>query len=118
MDVKPFALLLALSACGTTATQQAALTTGAVTLASVAATNNTTVASLVTKGALFCKQVGPLEPMVVALANAAGAPVSVTGMAANDVAEACAAVEAVPVAPPANPAAAPVVTATVALPAA
>jgi hypothetical protein len=109
--------LLALSACGTTAVQQATLVNGAVTLAGVAAANNTTVDQVVAKGALFCATKGPLVPLVVALANAAGAPVSVTGQASADVAAACAAIQAVPVAPPAHPEAAPVMAAPV-LPAA
>lgn len=108
----------ALAACGTTAQQQATLTSGAVTLASVAAANNKTVADVVAKGALFCQQDSVLLPAVVALANAAGAPVSVTGQASSDVAQACAAIQAVPVPPPAAPGSVPVVASpSVALPA-
>lgn len=101
----------ALAACGTTATQQASLTTGAVTLATIAAANNKTVAQVVTDGALFCQKADALNPMVVAVADTAGAPVSVVGKASDVVAKTCAAIEAVPVPPPPSPAAAPVVVA-------
>lgn len=114
----PLIAVLAVTACGTTPTEQASLTNGAITLASVAAANNTTVASLVTKGALFCQQQTITGTLVVAAANAAGAPVSVTGQLANDVAQACAALGAVPVPPPADPASAPVKTVPAGLPAA
>lgn len=108
---------IALSACSNVSpTQEATLVAGAQTLASVAAAQNTTVASLVTKGALFCEQyVATSSPLVVALANIAGAPVSVTGMASDDVAKACAVIAGVPVAPPVDPESVPVVTAPVAV---
>lgn len=110
------AALVALAGCGTTTTQQTAVTGAVATLAGVAAAQNTTVASLVTKGNLFCSQKVVLgAPLVVALANLAGAPVSVTGMAAADVATACGLIGAVPVAPPADPASVPVVAAPVAV---
>lgn len=110
---------IALSACSNVSpTQEATLVAGAQTLASVAAAKSTTVTSLVTSGALFCKQyVQTSSPLIVALANLAGAPVSVTGMAADDVAKACAVIAGVPVAPPVDPASVPVVTAPVSLPA-
>ena len=119
MDVKPFVVvLLGLSACSLTPVQQASLSAGTVTLAAAAAASNTTVDRLVTAGALFCEKADPLVPVVFALANAAGAPVSVTAQASEDVAAACAAVQAVPVSPPANAATVPVIPAVVALPAA
>jgi hypothetical protein len=68
----------------------------------------------VAAGQLFCVKATVDGPLVVALADAAGAPVIVTGLAANIVANDCAAINAIPVTPPANPAAAPVVA--VALP--
>lgn len=106
-----------LAACGTTPAQQDALVTAGQTLASVAASRSTTVADLVTKGALFCRQVAPLTPAIVVLATAAGAPVSVIGQTADDVARACAAIQGVPVVPPADPAGVAVVVAPVGLPA-
>jgi hypothetical protein len=112
---------LGLSACATppTATQTAALTAGATTLLDVAAAGNSTVASLVTKGTLFCRETTPLVPLVVAIANGSGAPVSVTGATSAVVADTCAAIGGVPVPPPASPSTAPVVTvATTSLPAA
>lgn len=96
---------LALSGCSDlTPAQQAQVTAGtaaATTLASIAAANNATVAQIVNQGALFCQKAGPANlaaPFV--LANAAGAPVAVTGLAASAVAAACAALEAIPVSPP------------------
>lgn len=109
----PFAILAVLAGCGTTPAQQAQLAAAGQTLAAVAAANDTTVASLVTKGGLFCQKVTAGAPLIVALANIYGAPVSVTGMASDDVAMACALVDGIPVAPPADPAAAVVVVAPV-----
>ncbi len=68
----------------------------------------------VADGQLFCGKTTADGPLVVALATAAGAPVVVTGAASSAVAAACAVIGALPVAPPANPAAAPVVAANVA----
>jgi hypothetical protein len=102
--------------CGTTPAQQASLTAGAATLAAVAAAHNTTVASLVTKGALFCSKATADAPLVVALANVSGIPVSVTNATSDVVAAACAGISAVPVPPPADPAATPVVMAPSSLP--
>lgn len=107
---------LALAGCGTTPAEQAQLAAAGQTLASVAAAHNTTVASLVTKGNLFCQQkVVTGAPLIVALANLYGAPVSVVNQTAADVATACALVGGIPVAPPVDPASAPVVTAPVAV---
>lgn len=101
--MKPAILtVLALTACGTTPAQQTALIAAGQTLASVAAAHSTTVATLVQDGALFCRQVGVLTPATVVLADAAGVPVSVIGRTADDVARACAAVQGVPVVPPAD----------------
>lgn len=117
MKILALSALAALAACSNvTPAQQATLIAGAQTLASVAAAKSTTVTSLVTGGALFCQQyVATSSPLIVALANIAGAPVSVTGMAADDVAKACAVIAGVPVAPPVDPASAPVVVAPVAV---
>lgn len=106
---------LALAGCGTTPAQQTQLVAAGQTLASVAAANNTTVASLVTKGGLFCSRATTGAPLVIALANLYGAPVSVVNQTAVDVAAACALVGGVPVAPPVDAASAPVVTAPVAV---
>jgi hypothetical protein len=71
---------------------------------------------VVVDGQLFCARATPAGPLIVAIADAAGVPVVVTGMASSAVAAICAVIAAIPVVPPANPAAAPVVA--VALPAA
>lgn len=63
----------------------------------------------VVEGQLFCAQATATGPLVVALADAAGAPVVVTGMASSVVAADCALINAIPVMPPPVPAAAPVV---------
>ena len=70
--------------------------------------------NLVVDGQLFCAKATAYGPLVVALADAAGAPVVVTGAASSVVAAECAAIGAIPVTPPANPATAPVVAAPVA----
>jgi len=73
----------------------------------------TTEQKAVVAGQLFCAQATATGPLVVALADAAGAPVVVTGAASATVAAACAAIGAIPVMPPANAPAAPVVAAPV-----
>jgi hypothetical protein len=65
----------------------------------------------VVAGQLFCAQATALGPIVVALANAEGAPVVVTGASSTLVAAECAAINAIPVSPPINPASAPIVAA-------
>lgn len=85
-----------LTGCGTP-TQNAALTTGAITLGQLAVANNTTAAKLAQAGQTFCGQsVSPAGVLIgagiVALANAVGVPVAVTGAASADVANACGAV--------------------------
>lgn len=69
----------------------------------------------VVDGQLFCGVATNAGPLVVALIDAAlgGAPVIVTGMTARAVAAACAVVNGIPVIPPPDPAAAPVVAALV-----
>lgn len=69
----------------------------------------------VVEGQLFCGIATSAGPIVVALIDAAlgGAPVIVTGMTARAVAAACAVVNGIPVIPPPDPAAAPVVAAVV-----
>lgn len=69
----------------------------------------TVVNKVVADGQLFCAKATVQGPVVVALADALGAPVIATGAAAAVVAADCAAIGAIPVAPPASPAVAPVV---------
>lgn len=89
--MRPFLPALALALVGCSAAQQTAA---------------------VQKGQLFCAEATANGPLVVALADALGAPVVVTGLTAKVVADDCLAIQAVPVTPPANPAAAPVVAVT------
>lgn len=113
------ALVVAGCSSLTPAQQSAAIAAG-TTLASVAAAQNTTVANIVAKGALFCKTATPavdaVSAGVVAVAvasNPATAPViaSVTGQANSVVAAVCAALNGVPVPAPADPSSVPVVAA-------
>jgi hypothetical protein len=78
--------VLALTACGTAGEQR-----------------------LVADGQLFCATATKAGPLVVALADAAGAPIIVTGLAAAVVQGDCALINGLPVVPPVNPVAAPVV---------
>lgn len=91
--------VLALAACATpttlSPTGQTALQAG-VTLATVAANANTTVATAVSKGQLFCKSAAG----VVALVNNLSSPTSVIGQTAFYVGQACAAIDGVPVPAP------------------
>jgi hypothetical protein len=64
---------------------------------------------VVVAGQLFCAKATQTGPLVVALADALGAPVVVTGRTAAAVSDACAIIGAIPVTPPAKPADAPVV---------
>ena len=91
------------------ATEVAGAEGAITTLAGIAALNNTAVAHLVSQGALFCAKVGSDMTAPFVLANAAGAPLSVTGQASAAVAAACAVLQAVPVSPPADAGSAPVV---------
>jgi len=63
----------------------------------------------VVAGQQFCAVATATAPLVVALADTAGAPVTVTGKSSAIVAATCALVGGIPVVPPPNPAAAPVV---------
>jgi hypothetical protein len=60
--------------------------------------------SAVADGQLFCAKATAAGPLIVAIATAVGGPVSVIGMTAQAVAGVCAAVDGVPVSPPAVPA--------------
>ena len=75
-----------------------------------------TPATVIASGQLFCAYETALGPLVVALANDAGAGVTVIGQSSKAVADACALINAIPVVPPANPAAAPVVATKTTLP--
>lgn len=84
-----------ITACALTPSQTSSVTSAVTTLATVAAQNNTTAASLVSQGTLICgvldSTTGQLATAgLVALANVAGVPVSVTGMTSSAVSTACA----------------------------
>lgn len=81
----------------------------------LAGCTSASVSNAVTEGQLYCATASAAGPLVVALANANGVPVTVTGKASADVAAACAVIGAIPVAPPVFPAAAPVVAAKTSL---
>ena len=94
-NLLPLVAVLGLTACGSTASNTA-LTNAGITLATVAAQNNTQAAAIVAQGALICGSASSVTGQLataglVAVANAAGAPVTVTNAAASDVAQACAA---------------------------
>ncbi|HXJ61913.1 MAG TPA: hypothetical protein VNU68_35185 [Verrucomicrobiae bacterium] len=84
------------------------------TLAGCSDTTNAKIDRAIVQGQLFCARASAAGSLVVALADAAGAPISVTGRSAASVAAACAAVGAIPVSPPPNPSQAPVVAAPIA----
>jgi hypothetical protein len=111
------ALTVALGACtaaqiGTAQTVAAQATPAVGTLAALAAAHSTTVASLITKGALFCQKadgtvaavasVTGIAAPVAAVIPGAAVAVSVIGASAAAVAGVCAAIQAVPVPAPTN----------------
>jgi hypothetical protein len=63
----------------------------------------------VVDGQLLCAKATPLGPLTVAIADAAGVPVIVSGRAQAVVQADCAAINAIPVTPPAVAATVPVV---------
>ena len=79
----------------------------AVTLA-IGGCTNTQVQQAVVDGQLFCSQATAAGPLIEAVATTNGVPVSVIGKTKAEVAALCALINAVPVPPPAAPAAAPV----------
>lgn len=81
----------------------------ALGLAACSASQNSAVDRAVVAGQAFCAKVTALGPLVIALVDTAGIPITVTGKTAATVAAACALANAIPVSPPANPAQAPVV---------
>lgn len=105
---------LTLAAC--TPAEQTQLQASGTTFAAVAAAHNTTVASLITKGALFCQKNEPViataagAAEVVAVATGQGVAASVIGQSAQAVAATCAVLNAVPVPAPAAASTVPVVT--------
>jgi hypothetical protein len=110
--LKPILILgsmAALVACSTLTPAIPSLVSTGVTLADIAAKNNTTVNQLVTDGQLFCAE----GATIVAVLTAGSQPTSVKGIASNVVAQGCPivnSIQSVPVSPPANPAATPVAT--------
>lgn len=85
----------------------------ALAVAGCSASQLATVERVVANGQLYCAKATASGPLVIALANAAGVPVTVTGRTAAYVQAACGVIGAIPVAPPASPALAPVVAASV-----
>lgn len=63
----------------------------------------------IVQGQLYCAEATATGPLIVALANASGVPVTVINKTAAEVAAACALINAIPVVPPPTPAQAPVV---------
>lgn len=80
----------------------------------LAGCQSASVDKAVVAGQLFCATATTAGPLVVALADASGVPVTVTGKSADVVAKACAVIGAIPVTPPPAPAQAPVVAAPIA----
>ncbi len=108
---------LALAGCAAQPTpQQQSLIDAAGSLATLAAANNTTAASILAKGAVVCGKASSvlgqlaIDGLVMA-ANSAGVPVSVTNATQQAVAATCAAIGRVPGPMPAgvSPGAVPVV---------
>jgi hypothetical protein len=67
------------------------------------------VQSIVATSQLYCGVATSTGPLVVAIVDTSGRPVSVLGKTAQAVAAICAAVDAIPISPPASAASAPVV---------
>jgi hypothetical protein len=65
------------------------------------------ISNTLVAGQLFCAQVTPLGPLIVALATNTGVPISVIGKTSSEVAAACALINATPVEPPPVPEQAP-----------
>lgn len=99
------ALLLALPALAACSAAQLATAASAIGLSAQAVTAAQTV---VAYGQLFCAQATVSGPVVSAIVDAAGVPVTVTNKAASWVAAVCGLIGGTPVSPPAMPAAAPV----------
>ena len=88
-----------------------------VALAACSAQQTAAVNSVVVQGQSYCAIATAAGPVVAALINAADSKaVTVTGKAADLVAKTCAIVNGIPVVPPANPAAAPVIAVAVPAP--
>ncbi len=78
-------------------------------LAGCTAQQTDAVNRAVVAGQQFCAVATATTPLVVALVDTAGAPVTVTNKSAAVVAASCALANGIPVIPPPNPAQAPVV---------
>ncbi len=105
MRIMILAALLGLSACHSTPAQQqqaiAAGSVAAVTLAEVAGKNNTTVQTLLNKGAAICGKASSVpgqlvQGTAVALLDSSGLPLSVVNQLPGDVSAACAGFGLVP----------------------
>lgn len=101
--ILPIAAVALLAGCAHPLSQQdqANLATAAVSLAEVAAAHNTTAATILQDGALVCGYASGVTGQlatagVVAVANSAGVPVSVTQQGAATVATVCSALGKVP----------------------
>lgn len=79
----------------------------------LAACSPTQQSKALAEGQLFCAEATATGPLVVAIADASGVPVSVIGMTSAAVRGVCATIAAIPVTPPPDPAAAPVVAVVV-----
>lgn len=85
--------------------------------AGIAGCSQTQLTRAVAAGQLFCGvATGTGGTLTVALADAAGVPIIVTGLASTVVKAACAAIGGIPVTPPPAPASAPLVAAPIASP--
>ena len=82
---------------------------GAIAVACTLAQRQTAIED----GQLFCAKATATGPLVFAVATAFGTPVIVTGALKATVASVCGLEAAIPVAPPANPVAVPVVAVTI-----
>jgi len=79
------------------------------TIAACTSTERASVTTAITDGQLYCATATASGPLIVALAEAAGAPISVIGKTAATVSQLCGVISAIPVVPPADKAATPVV---------
>ena len=74
-----------------------------LTLSACSATQVAAVQAAAVKGQLSCAKATQYEPLIVAVANAAGAPIIATGATSEAVHAVCAGIDAVPVPPPVGP---------------
>ena len=88
---------------------RSALLASFLALAGCNAQQNAAVDKAVVAGQQFCAKATAAGPLVVALVDTAGAPVTVTNKASAVVSATCALAGAIPASPPPNPGQAPVV---------